>query len=74
MSQGSARGSLLAAIHAGRVDLGVEPGRNLASRGREPAEGSEVAHHMVEGRTRLAGSDGAQERVEILAFGKEEGR
>ena len=65
---------LLATIHAGRVDLGVEPGRNLAGRGQESEEGSEMAHHMLEGRTRLAGADGAQEGVEILAVERRESR
>ena len=65
---------LLAAIHAGRVDLGVEPGRNLAVSGQEPEEGSEMAHHMLEGRARLAGADGAQEGVDIPAFERGEPR
>ena len=65
---------LLAAIHAGRVDLGVESGRNLAGRRQEPEEGSEVAHHMQEGRTRLAGADGAQESIAILAVERGEPR
>ena len=67
MSQGQGPRELLAAIHAGRVDLGVEPGRNLAGRGQEPEEGPEVAHYMLEGRPRLAGADGAQEGLEIPA-------
>ena len=58
---------LLAAIDAGRVDLRVEPGRNLAGRRQEPEEGSEVGHHMLEGRTRQAGGDGTQKGVEIPA-------
>ena len=55
---------LLAAIHAGRVDPRVEPGRRLAGRRQESEEGSEVSHHMLEGRTRLARGDGTQEAVE----------
>ena len=65
---------LLAAIHAGCVDLGVEPGRNLAGSGQEPEESSEVTHHMLEGRTRLAGADGTQEGVEIPAVERGESR
>ena len=42
---------LLTAIHARRVDLRVEPVGispwDLAGRGEEPKEGSEVAHHML---------------------------
>ena len=65
---------LLAAIHAGRVDLGVEPGRNLAGSGQKSEEGPEVAHHMLEGGARLAGGDGAQEGVEIPAVERGEPR
>ena len=65
---------LLAAIHPRRVDLRVEPGRDLAGRRQEPEEGSEVAHHMLEGCTRLAGADGAQEGVEIASVERGEPR
>ena len=65
---------LLAAIDARRVDLRVEPGGDLDGRGQEPKEGSEVGHHMLEGRTRLAGADGTHEGVEILAFQRGEPR
>ena len=65
MSPGQCPRELLAAIHAGRVDLRVEPGRDLAVSGQEPEEGSEVAHHMLEGHARLAGADGTQESVGI---------
>ena len=65
---------LLAAIDAGRVDLCVEPGRDLASGRQEPEEGTEVGHHMLEGRTRQAGADGAQKGVEIPAVERGEPR
>ena len=65
---------LLASIHARRVDLRVEPGRDLAARRQEPEEGSEVGHHMLKGRTRLAGADGTQKGVEIPAVERSEPR
>ena len=48
---------LLAAIHPRRVDLGVEPGRDLAVSGQEPEEGAEVTHHMLEGRSFYTGDN-----------------
>ena len=65
---------LLAAIHARRVDLRVEPARDLAGRRQEPEEGSEAGHHMLKGRTRLAGADGTQKGVEISAVERSEPR
>ena len=49
--QGSARGSF-SPRYTGGVSICVSsPGRDLAGRGQEPEKGSEVGHHMLEGRT-----------------------
>ena len=74
MSQGSARGSFSPRYTRGvsicvSSPVGTSPGRR-----QEPEEGSEVAHHMLEGRTRLAGADSAQEGVEIPAVERGEPR